>query len=178
MANTVIFEALAEDSRFAPELRQRIRALSIQLQNLPQDDGLNLAIEALGFATLVFKDVPQEVAGVIESIPAGLDDAQREALKTDMAKIVDHAISTPSFEDLRTTLEMMRTHQRKVRNETEGIMRLLGRTHRALKRKRLWIPALGLGLMAGIISGLLVLTAFKDGKRGVVVVRPLAASVP
>ena len=155
MANTLIFDTLASDSRFAPELRERMRALSVQLQNLPQDDGLNLAIEALGFAALVFKDVPQEVAGVVQGMPSGLDDAQRQALKTDMTAIVDHAVNTPSFEDLRTTLEMMRTHQRKVRHETEGIMRLLGRTQRTLKRKQLWPPVLGLGLVAGIVSGLL-----------------------
>ena len=227
MVSTPILEVLAKNPQFTPEMRERVNSLSVQLQNLPQDDRLSLTIEALGFAALALKEVPQEVADVVRSIPAGFDEAQREALKADMAVIVDHAIQTPSFDDLRTTLEMMRTHQRVVRTETEGIMRLLGRTHRALKRKGLWFPALGLGLLAGIVSGLLttaithftrtaneeppstaiapgtglvdyieaelpefggkvglvlvggesdqgVLTAFKDGNRGVVVVRPLA----
>ena len=222
MADTLVLETLAE--KLPPDLRDRLRSLAIQLQNLPPDDGLKLAVEALGFTSLVLKEVPAEVASVVDGIPAGLSDAQREAIKEDMTEVVRHTITTPSFKDLRETIGMIQIHQRKVRNETEGIMRLLGRTQRSLQRRNSSLPSLILGLAAGLASGLLavlllspmagsknrglatgathglvdyieaelpeyggkvglvvvgngsdngeVLTAFKEDRRGVVVIRP------
>ncbi len=223
MADTTAFESLAQ--KLPPEQRARFLAMSIQLRNLPPDDELVIALEALGFTALILKEIPSEISDVIGKMRSGLSDAQREGLREDIEEILTKSIDTPSYKDLRETIRLMKESHSKVRRETDEFTKSLSRTRSWLERRNALLPSLGLGLAAGLVCGVIVvaanlflqpsarqvtetgissppiaqglidyfeadvedfggkvgmvlvagevLTAFKEGDRGVVVVKPL-----
>jgi len=227
MADTTAFESLAQ--KLPPEQRARFLAMSIQLRNLPPDDELVIALEALGFTALILKEIPAEISDVIGKMRSGLSDSQREGLREDIEAILTKSIDTPSYKDLRETIRLMKEHHSKVRRETDEFTKSLSRTRTWLERRNAMLPSLGLGIAAGLVCGILVvasnfffqansnqpshatgqhsppveeglidyfeadvedfggkvgmvlvagevLTAFKEGDRGVVVIKPLTAT--
>lgn len=157
MADTTAFEALAE--KLPPDQRARFLAMSIQLRNLPPDDELVLAIEALGFTSLILKEIPAEISDVIGKMRSGLSDAQRDGLREDMEEILKQSIDTPSYKDLRETIRLMQEHHGRVRRETDQFTAALSRTRSWLERRNAFLPCIVTGLCAGLACGAILLAA-------------------
>lgn len=155
MADTTAFESLAQ--KLPPEQRARFLAMSIQLRNLPPDDELVIALEALGFTALILKEIPAEISDVIGKMRSGLSDAQREGLREDIEEILEKSIDTPSYKDLRETIREMRVQHHKVRKETDMFTHALSNQRVWLRKRNAALPSLFLGLSAGLLSALLVL---------------------
>ena len=155
MADTTAFDSLAK--RLPPEQRARFLAMSIQLRNLPPDDELVIALEALGFTALILKEIPAEISDVIGKVRSGLSDAQREGLREDIEEILKKSIDTPSYKDQRETIREMRVQHHKVRKETDEFTHALSNQRTWLRKRNAALPSLFLGLSAGLLSALLVL---------------------
>ena len=95
MPDADAFAALAE--RLPPDQRARLLAMSIRLKNLPSDDELSIALEALGFTTLVLKEIPHEISEAISKARSGLSDSQREWLRDDIEEMLANSLDTPSY---------------------------------------------------------------------------------
>jgi len=157
MADTTAFESLAQ--KLPPEHRARFLAMSIQLRNLPPDDELVIALEALGFTALILKEIPAEISEVIGKMRSGLSDSQRDGLREDIESILTKSIDTPSYKDLRETIREMRVQHHKVRKETDMFTHALSNQRVWLRKRNAAMPSLLLGLSAGLLSGLLVIAA-------------------
>ena len=155
MADTTAFESLAQ--KLPPDQRARFLAMSIQLRNLPPDDELVIALEAIGFTALILKEIPNEISEVIGKMRSGLSDAQREGLREDIEEILNKSIDTPSYKDLRETIRLMKEHHGKVRRETDEFTQTLSKQRAWLQKRNAALPSLLLGLSAGLVSALLVL---------------------
>ena len=155
MADTTAFDSLAK--KLPPDQRARFLAMSIQLRNLPPDDELVIALEALGFTALILKEIPAEISDVIGKVRSGLSDAQREGLRADIEEILKKSIDTPSYKDLRETIREMRVQHHKVRKETDEFTHALSNQRVWLRKRNAALPSLFLGLSAGLLSALLVL---------------------
>lgn len=155
MADTTAFDSLAK--KLPPEQRARFLAMSIQLRNLPPDDELVIALEALGFTALILKEIPAEISDVLGKVRSGLSDAQREGLREDIEEILTKSIDTPSYKDLRETIREMRVQHHKVRKETDEFTHALSNQRTWLRKRNASMPSLFLGMSAGLLSALLVL---------------------
>ena len=151
MSDVDAFAALAE--KLPPDLRSRFLAMSIQLKNLPPDDELSIALEALGFTTLVLQDIPREISKAISEAKSGLSDSQRDGLRDDIEAILVRSLDTPSYKDLRETIRQMKDHHHRIQRETGNLAKSLSKTRIWLERRSAVLPSLALGLVAGIIAG-------------------------
>jgi hypothetical protein len=157
MSDVDAFTALAE--KLPPDQRARFLAMSIQLKNLPPDDELSVALEALGFTTLILKEIPQEISEAIGKARSGLSDSQREGLREDIEEILVRSLDTPSYKDLRETIRQMKDHHSRIQRETGNLAKSLAKTRAWLERRNAVIPSLALGLCSGVIGGAIVLGA-------------------
>ena len=157
MSDADAFAALAE--KLPPDQRARLLAMSIRLKDLPPDDELTIAMEALGFTTLVLKEIPQEISEAIGKARSGLSDSRREGLRADIEEMLTNSLDTPSYKDLRETIRQMQDHHHRIRQETGGLAKSLSQTRTWLERRNAMIPSLALGLCAGIVGGAIMFGA-------------------
>lgn len=157
MSDADAFAALAE--KLPADQRARLLAMSIRLKDLPADDELSIALETLGFTTLVLKEIPQEISEAIRKARSALSDSQREGMREDIEEILTKSVDTPSYKDLRETIRQMQDHHHRIRQETGRLAKSLSQTRTWLERRNAMIPSLAQGLCAGIVGGVIVLGA-------------------
>ena len=99
------FEEIA--ALLPPERRERFLSMTIRFQTVPQDDEYLQILEAIGFMTLLWKEVPGEVKAVL----AGANPVTEtcEGVASQVKDAVIEAI--PSYEDLRQITRQLETHQ-------------------------------------------------------------------
>ena len=81
------------------ESRERFFAMISRLRNVPDDDEYLLILEAIGFMTLVWKEVPREV----ERILAGAESPAESSafLVAEIKEAVRESLTVPTYRDLR-----------------------------------------------------------------------------
>ncbi len=145
--------------KLPPEQRAQFLAMSVRLKNLPADDELVVALEALGFTTLILKQIPEEISETISKMRSGLDDAQRAGLREDIEEILIRSLDTPSYKDLRETIRELKDQQNRFKQNMGGLAKSLSAVRVWLERRNAIAPSLGLGLCSGIIAGGLVVAS-------------------
>ncbi|MEZ5326991.1 MAG: hypothetical protein R3F19_18225 [Verrucomicrobiales bacterium] len=85
MADTTAFDSLA--AKLPPDHQTCFVAVSARLQALPPDDDLALALEVLGFAALVLKEIPGDVPEVIDRFCLDLSDRPLEEIEAVLAGV-------------------------------------------------------------------------------------------
>ena len=105
MANTSTLESISE--LLPVERRERFLQLVARFQSVPDDDEFLLILEAIGFMTLLYKEVPDEIARILAG--ANPINETHEGL----AKLVKEAVceSIPSYEDLKRISECFENHE-------------------------------------------------------------------
>lgn len=98
---------LEEVAKLLPsEQRERFLLMCARFKSVPQDDEYLQVLEAIGFMTLLWQRVPEDIQEILKSsAPRG----SNEELKT----VVHDAIkeSVPSYEDLRRMAERLENHE-------------------------------------------------------------------
>ena len=99
-----------------PDDRQRFLLVVARFRNVPQDDEYLQVLEAIGFMTLLWKAVPNEIQKLLE----GANPAQDTAAS--IARLVRDAVSEaiPSQQDLRGIAQTMREHEAALRGLARG----------------------------------------------------------
>jgi len=88
------------------EERERFLTMIASFQNVPEDDEYLLILEAIGFMTLIWQKVPQEVSQILEGANPITETRQELALCVN--KAVHEAI--PSHDDLRQITQSLEQH--------------------------------------------------------------------
>ena len=151
MPESTAFSALAE--KLPPKQKAQFLATSLRLKNLPPDDELVVALEALGFTTLILKEIPREIAETVSKMRSGLDDAQREGLQEDIEEVLKRSIDTPSYKDLREMVGEMKDQRGRFNQDTISLMKSLSQTRTWLERSNNVMPSVALGISAGLVAG-------------------------
>lgn len=128
------FERIAELLE-SPQ-RERFLAAVARFRNVPEDDEYLQVIEAIGFMTLVWTKVPNQVHSILEGCkPAAISvDFFRGQLREILAENI------PSFDDLRQLAQTVKNLQTIQARHTPGVTKS---------------PALG-GRIPNFVAGLLV----------------------
>ena len=155
MADTTAFDSLVE--KLPPAHRERFLAMSIALRNLPPDDELVLAVEAFGLTALILKEIPEDISAAIGGLRSGLSEAQREALRADVEAVLVQSIDTPSYQDLRETIHLMKEHHAQARRATDDFTNALSQTRHWLQKRHAMLPSVILGVCAGLTCGVILL---------------------
>ena len=105
MADTSTLESISE--LLPVERRERFLQLVARFQSVPNDDEFLLILEAIGFMTLLYKEVPDEIAKILAG--ANPTNETHEGL----SKLVKEAVceSIPSYEDLKRISECFENHE-------------------------------------------------------------------
>ena len=155
MADTTAFDSLVE--KLPAVHRGRFRAMSIALRNLPPDDELVLAIEAFGLTALVLKEIPEEISAVLGDLRTGLSESQRDSLREDVEAVLVQSVDTPSYKDLRETINLMKEQHARARRETDDFTESLSQTRHWLQKRHAMMPSVILGICAGLVCGIVLL---------------------
>lgn len=136
----------------SPTDRARFLLVVARFQNVPHDDEYLQVLEAIGFMTLLWKEVPAEIQTVLE----GANPAQDTAAS--IAKLVRDAVAEaiPSQQDLRSVTQMLREHETALRG-------LLRSTPQVINRKSplsFAVVLLGLAVIALIAERLSLIQLF------------------
>ncbi|MGC6458467.1 MAG: hypothetical protein ACON4R_08840 [Akkermansiaceae bacterium] len=105
MADTSHLEAFA---KMLPELqRERFLQLAVRFHSVPEDDEFLLILEAIGFYSLILKEVPAELSKLLE----GANPIQES--QQGLCQLVKQAVSEtiPSYEDLKRMTERLENHE-------------------------------------------------------------------
>lgn len=87
--------------------RERFLAMATRFQDVPQDDEYLQILEAIGFMTLLWKEVPGEVKAVLAGANPISDTCESTA--THIRDAVIQAI--PSYEDLKQITNRLEAHE-------------------------------------------------------------------
>ena len=105
MADTSTLESISE--LLPVERRERFLQLVARFQSVPDDDEFLLILEAIGFMTLLYKEVPDEIAKILTG--ANPINETHEGLSKLLKEAVSESI--PSYEDLKLISERFENHE-------------------------------------------------------------------
>lgn len=105
MANTETLESIAE--MLPAERRDRFLQMVARFQSVPDDDEFLLILEAIGFMTLLYKEVPDEIAKILTGV------TPLHATNEGLSQLVRESVteSIPSYEDLKRAAERFENHE-------------------------------------------------------------------
>ena len=104
MANTETLEQIAE--LLPSKQREEFLAMLIQFKTVPDDDEYLQILKAIGFMTLLWKEVPKEIKTILEGANPISDTCQSVAGQ--LRQAVTEAI--PSCEDLKLISQRLENH--------------------------------------------------------------------
>jgi hypothetical protein len=106
---------------------------------------------------LILKEIPKDISAAIGELRAGLSEAQRETLRADVEAVLVQSIDTPSYQDLRETIHLMKAHHAQARRETDDFTNALAQTRHWLQKRHAMLPSVLLGGCAGLTCGVILL---------------------
>ena len=124
-------DTLERVAQLLPEdQREKFFATIARCKTVPEDDEYLLVLEAIGFMTLLWCEVPNRIQDVLSGAsPLGADHGgQVEYLVQEMRHAINASIDTPSHEDLRQLVHELKEQQ----NLFVHAMRNLGSQGRGL----------------------------------------------
>ena len=104
MADTSHLESFA---KMLPDpQRERFLQLAVRFRSVPEDDEFLLILEAIGFYSLILKEVPTELSRLMEGASPVQESQQG------LCQLVKKAVSEtiPSYEDLKRMTERLENH--------------------------------------------------------------------
>ena len=104
MADTTHLEAFA--GMLPDAQRERFLQLAVRFQSVPEDDEFLLILEAIGFFSLILKEIPTELSKLLEGASPIQESHQG------LCQLVKQAVSEtiPSYEDLKRMTERLENH--------------------------------------------------------------------
>ena len=102
MAATETLTRIAES--LPAQERERFLLMVARFKNVPEDDEYLQVVEAIGFMTLIWKDMPNQLATLLsqaQEIRHVLDEDQVKELSSGLALTLVEQLQLPSFEDLK-----------------------------------------------------------------------------
>ena len=94
------------------EQRERFLKVVVRFRHVPEDDEILQIIEAIGFMTLLWKEVPEQIKGLLEGAKAPTETTH--TITGVVRETVNAAI--PSYEDLKTIAQRMEEHELALKN--------------------------------------------------------------
>jgi len=116
MADTSTLESISE--LLPVERRERFLRLVARFQSVPDDDEFLLILEAIGFMTLLYKEVPDEITKILAG--ANPINETHEGL----SKLVKEAVSEsiPSYDDLKRISERLENHELALKQTLQALV--------------------------------------------------------
>ena len=101
-----IAELLPEDRR------EKFFATMVRLRNIPEEDEFLLILEAIGFMTLIWSEIPGKIKDILSGAGSGeVPHENIEYLLRELRKSINEALDLPSYGDLRQMVHELREQQ-------------------------------------------------------------------
>jgi len=153
MSAIEILESVA--ALLQPEKRERFLKMVVQLRNVPDDDEYLQILEAIGFMTLLWKEVPQQIEKTLEKASPVTETVQ--GVSSIVRDTVVEAI--PSYDDLKAISQRLEAHELALKNTLRTSAKSKG-----VGLRWPWIfSVFNLGLIVGyIIHDLMVIRSYNS----------------
>ncbi len=83
------------------ERREAFLALAARLQTLPEDDEILMVIEAMGFMSLILRNIPEQIHQIITAASSTGAPDTNAYLISELKQTVTEAINIPAYADMR-----------------------------------------------------------------------------
>ncbi len=144
MASTDTLQSVA--SLLPAGRRERFLGLCARFESVPEDDEYLQILEAIGFMTLLWKEVPKQVKVALEGANPVAETCQSVAAKVREAVVE----SIPSYDDLKKISQRLESHELALKNT---LSRQPHSGERASSHSWPWcFLAFALGLIVGLFS--------------------------
>ena len=153
MADTEALESVA--ALLPPERRERFFDIASKFEAVREDDDHLMMLEAIGFMTLTMKEIPSEIAKLLDSSQRKIGHDDTEQLREEIVEVLKESMDTPSYKDLRETIRSIKDQEARLRQQADKMHRSLGETVRHFKG---WQRP-GAAIIAGVVSALSVMAA-------------------
>jgi hypothetical protein len=110
MASTETLQSVA--ALLPTERRESFLSLCARFESVPEDDEYLQILEAIGFMTLLWKEVPGEVSAILEGANPVSETCHSVAAKVREAVIE----SIPSYDDLKKISQRLESHELALKN--------------------------------------------------------------
>lgn len=150
MADTEALESLAEI--LPTDRREQFFAFISKFRSRPEDDDHFQMLEAIGFIMLVMKEVPEQIAGIIDQAQGKLGQSETAQLRSEIVAVLSESLDTPSYKDLRETMLAMRDHEARFRRKVGDLQGQLAKAGQSTKRHASFAPILLTSLLTGLTS--------------------------
>ena len=154
MADLSALHSIAE--LLPAERRERFFEIANKFATAREDDDHLQMLEAVGFMLVVMKEIPAELAQILQAAQPGIGGAEPERLRTELASVLTESLDTPSYKDLRDTVSAMRDHETRFRNKIDEMHRCLTDSERRFKAAARIAPALVSGILGGLVASIVV----------------------
>jgi hypothetical protein len=161
MADTEALESLAEI--LPADRREQFFAFVSKFRSRPEDDDHFQLLEAIGFIMLVMKEIPDQIAGIIDQAQGKLGQSESEQLRSEIVAVLNESLDTPSYKDLRETMLAIRDHEARFRQKVDGLQKQLAKAEQAAKRTSSFGSILAVALAAGLASASIIAALIKFG---------------
>lgn len=146
MANTETLEQIAD--LLPSKQREEFLAMLVQFKTVPNDDEYLQILKAIGFMTLLWKEVPKEIKTILEGANPISETCQSVAGQIRQA--VTEAI--PSYEDLKLISQRLEHHDTALKRILQaGTVQQPGRSFLFL----LWLVGIGAALLGFLFHDLI-----------------------
>lgn len=124
--------------------RERFLKMIARFRSVPEDDEYLQVLEAIGFMTLIWREVPKDIQRVLEGANPVSETCQSVA-----GTIRDAVVEAiPSYEDLKTIVQRLEAHELALKNTLTAPEKA-----GCAGSSWLWmLPSFAMGLLAGFMA--------------------------
>ena len=140
-----------------PERRERFLLIANKFRNVSEDDDHLQMLEATGYLAMLVSEIPAELGKLVDNARIGLDESQSDRLRTEVVKVLQDSLDTPSYKDLRQAVESIRDCNVRHQQTTNALHKRMSEFTEASDKGHLHLRGIVQGVGGGMIT---LLTAF------------------
>ena len=152
MSDTAVLESLSD--LLPEERREQFFKFVSKFRSRPEDDDHFQLLEAIGFIMLVMREIPEQVAAIIDQAQGKLGQSETEQLRSDFVAVLHESLDTPSYKDLREAVLSIRDQEARFRQKVSDLQSLLERAEQTARNKYIPVCTIVGGLLIGLTSAL------------------------
>ena len=154
MSDTTALESLSD--LLPAERREQFFKFVSKFRSRPEDDDHFQLLEAIGFIMLVMREIPEQIAGIIDQAQGKLGQSETEQLRSEIVAVLHESIDTPSYKDLRETVLSICDQEARFRQKVTDLQKQLARAETATRNNTTSTLSIAHGLLIALTSAALI----------------------
>jgi len=161
MANLQAMERIAD--ALPDEQREAYLRVVARLREVPEDDEYLLVLEAIGFTSLILREIPQQVRDVLSAADGVGGAGSTEYLLRQIREELERVIQFPSYRDHKSQMEELTQARAGLCEDIRALTRNLESATPERGSGKSWIFGFVVGVVATVVVYLCLESSFHFG---------------